>query len=105
MNSLYLFTVDINGNIKKFSVDRTKNLNDDPDYQAFPSCFDPTYCETHPPVPKMNNTEYSKPPIGSLRYNDGEVVTYKCLNPSKKNLQTSNNDYFHYIIQSYHYDM
>ena len=77
----------MNGDIKRFSVDRTKEANDQ-DYQAFPSCFDPTYCETHPPVPRMNNTEYTKPPIGSLRYNDGEVVTYKCLNPSKNILIT-----------------
>ena len=77
-----IFILDIKGNVKKFSVDRTKE--NDPEYQEFPSCFDPTYCETNPPVPKMNNTQYSKPEIASLRYNDGEVVTYQCLNPSKE---------------------
>ena len=73
----------MNGNIKEFRVDRYL-AETDPEYQEFPSCFDPTYCETNPPVPKMNNAQYTKPPIGTLRYKDGEVVTYQCEHPSNK---------------------
>lgn len=45
--------------------------------------MDPTYCDTDPPVPIYNNTGYIKPSIGSLKYQDGEFVTYTCKNPSK----------------------
>ena len=48
-----------------------------------PSCVDPTYCETDPPVPFYENTNYKNPTIGSLKYGDGEFVTYTCQNPSK----------------------
>ena len=53
-------------------------------FQGFvPSCYDPTYCETDPPVPFYENTFYNIPALGSLRYQDGESVTYTCSNPSK----------------------
>ena len=53
-------------------------------FQGFmPSCYDPTYCETDPPVPFYDNTNYVIPPTGTFKYNDGQVVTYKCQNPSK----------------------
>lgn len=48
-----------------------------------PSCYDPTYCETDPPVPDLKNANYKIPAAGSLRYKDGEVITYTCNNPSK----------------------
>lgn len=47
-----------------------------------PSCIDPTYCETDPPVPFYDNTDYRIPTFGSLKYQDGEVVTYTCKNSS-----------------------
>jgi len=47
-----------------------------------PSCFDPTYCETNPPIPFYENANYKIPPIGTLKFNDGEVVTYTCQNSS-----------------------
>ena len=60
--------------------------------KAIPGCIDPTYCETNPPVPSVNGVpverssagrvNYKKPKRGSLSYKDGEVVTYKCNNPS-----------------------
>ena len=44
-------------------------------------CYDPTYCSDDPPMPKKDNTFYDLPnPKGSLRYMDGEVVTYTCKN-------------------------
>jgi hypothetical protein len=48
-----------------------------------PSCVDPTYCDKDPPVPFYDNTDYKKPPLGSLKYGDGEIVTYTCQNSSK----------------------
>ena len=44
-------------------------------------CYDPTYCSDDPPVPKKDNAFYDLPnPKGSLKYMDGEVVTYTCKN-------------------------
>ena len=51
--------------------------------KAVPGCIDPTYCEVNPPVPTVNNAQYRKPVRGSLRYDDGEVVTYTCEEESK----------------------
>jgi hypothetical protein len=48
-----------------------------------PSCVDPTYCDKDPPVPFYDNTDYKKPPLGSLKYGDGEIVTYTCQNSSE----------------------
>lgn len=48
-----------------------------------PSCYDPTYCEDDPPVPNGNHTSYRKPRRGSVRYEDGEIVKYKCDFPGK----------------------
>ena len=58
-----------------------------------PGCIDPTYCETNPPVPSIDGVPvnssssasvlYTKPKRGSMRFEDGEVVTYQCSNPSK----------------------
>ena len=59
---------------------------------VIPGCVDPTFCVTNPPVPSkppeyiepdLDTVRYTKPKRGSLSYNDGEVVTYKCKNPSK----------------------
>ena len=55
-------------------------------YGWIPSCYDPTYCETDPPVPALSTTRYRNPPLATLKYKDGEVVTYTCTNPSKKKL-------------------
>ena len=44
-----------------------------------PSCFDPTYCEDDPP--HVSNAIYNPPPKGTVRYKDGEQVTYICENP------------------------
>ena len=53
-------------------------------FQGFvPSCYDPTYCETDPPVPFYDNTYYTIPTLGALKYEDGEVVTYTCNNPGE----------------------
>jgi hypothetical protein len=51
-----------------------------------PKCIDPTYCLTDPPEPKYPTCNYVKPPIGSLKYKDGEIVTYTCQNPSQISL-------------------
>jgi len=48
-----------------------------------PSCIDPTYCDTNPPEPSQENVEYTMPELGSLKYGDGEIINYKCRNPSK----------------------
>ena len=49
-----------------------------------PSCVDPTFCDTDPPVPYYDTTtRYQVPPLGSFKYNDGEVVTYTCIDPSE----------------------
>ena len=48
-----------------------------------PSCVDPTYCNTDPPVPNYPNANYKIPAQGTLKYGDGEMVTYTCQNPSK----------------------
>ena len=48
-----------------------------------PKCFDPTYCVTDPPVPVYPTCDYRKPPLGSLRYKDGEVIVYTCQSPSR----------------------
>lgn len=48
-----------------------------------PNCYDPTYCETDPPIPDLQNADYKNPPLGTLKYQDGEVVTYTCKNNSK----------------------
>ena len=63
---------------------------------VIPGCIDPTFCETNPPVPSQppdyilpvdrsssGGVRYTKPKRGSMRYDDGEVVLYKCINPSK----------------------
>ena len=54
-----------------------------------PSCVDPTYCETDPPVPGYPNADYKIPDPGTLKYADGEFVTYTCQNPSKYQMQRS----------------
>ena len=51
-----------------------------------PSCVDPTYCLTDPPVPDYQNADYTIPKPGTLKYGDGEIVTYTCQNPGEKNL-------------------
>ena len=61
--------------------------------KPIPGCIDPTYCENNPPVPSIDGVPvessssgrvlYTKPKRGSLRYEDGEVVSYRCNNPSK----------------------
>ena len=48
-----------------------------------PNCFDPTPCVTDPPVPELRNAIYKIPQSGSLKYLDGEVVTYTCRNLRK----------------------
>jgi hypothetical protein len=52
-----------------------------------PNCYDPTYCETDPPVPTLANADYKNPPLGTFKYQDGEVVTYTCQNPSKRSIE------------------
>ena len=74
-------TKDIDGNMRTMTE------------KPVPGCIDPTYCETNPPVPSVNGVpvdrsssgrvNYKKPKRGSLSYKDGELVTYKCHNPSK----------------------
>ena len=41
-----------------------------------PDCYDPTYCETDPPV--QTTAEYIKPKKGELRYGDGVTIDYRC---------------------------
>ena len=65
------------------------------EYRGFvPGCVDPTYCDTDPPTtfdtdpptqldPDDPQVFYRKPSRGSLKFDDGEVVTYTCTNPSK----------------------
>ncbi len=48
-----------------------------------PSCIDPTHCDTDPPEPSPPNVVYIKPELGSLKYGDGEIINYKCQNPSR----------------------
>ena len=43
-------------------------------------CIDPTYCSDDPPVPIKDNVFYDVPPKKTLKYLDGEVVTYTCSN-------------------------
>ena len=38
----------------------------------------PTYA-----VPLLDNTDYTSPPKGSLKFDDGEIIVYTCLNKSK----------------------
>lgn len=46
-----------------------------------PMCYDPTYCETDPPVPPNPDlVMYRKPKKGSLKYEDGITVDYTCSN-------------------------
>ncbi len=48
-----------------------------------PSCIDPTYCESDPPLPQIHNVDYTLPPRGSLRYEDDETIGYTCQDESK----------------------
>ena len=48
-----------------------------------PSCIDPTYCITDPPVPTYPNANYQIPPNGTLKFADGEVVIYTCQDQGK----------------------
>ena len=50
------------------------------DLFPFFRCYDPTYCPDDPPVPIRNNTLYNIPSKNSLRYKDGEFITYTCQN-------------------------
>jgi hypothetical protein len=60
------------------------------EFRSFvPSCVDPTYCQTDPPIPFYGNSDYKIPPFGTLKYGDGEIVTYTCQNPSKSNFWNS----------------
>ena len=47
-----------------------------------PSCVDPTFCLSDPPAPNYPNANYKIPALGTLKFGDGEVVTYTCQNPS-----------------------
>ena len=51
--------------------------------KMIPNCIDPTYCESAPPLPQIDNVDYTQPPSGSLRYQDGEIITYTCQDDSK----------------------
>lgn len=51
--------------------------------KMIPSCIDPTYCESDPPLPEINNVDYTLPPRGSLRYEDDEMIVYTCKDESK----------------------
>lgn len=51
-----------------------------------PSCYDPSFCETDPPVPTHDNVAYRKPIRGSMKYNDGKSVLYSCDNPGTPNI-------------------
>ena len=44
-----------------------------------PSCYDPTYCEEDPP--HVSNAIYKPPEKGTMKYKDGEQITYICENP------------------------
>ena len=44
-----------------------------------PSCYDPTYCEDDPP--HVSNAHYNPPEKGTMKYKDGETITYICENP------------------------
>ena len=44
--------------------------------EEVPNCYDPTYCETDPPI--APNATYKKPKRGSLKYGDGMTVDYSC---------------------------
>jgi hypothetical protein len=55
------------------------------EFQNFmPSCFDPTFCSDDPPVPVYQNIMYEIPAKGSLRFQDGESVTYVCENKGRR---------------------
>ncbi len=45
-----------------------------------PGCFDPTYCPDDPPVPQLQNAFYQIPPRGTMKFQDGEAITYTCEN-------------------------
>jgi len=49
-------------------------------HRPIPKCIDPTYCSDDPPVPIKDNVFYNIPPKKTLKYLDGEVVTYTCSN-------------------------
>jgi hypothetical protein len=67
-----------------------------------PSCFDPTYCETDPPEPSPPNVDYIEPELGSLKYGDGEIISYRCQNPRKKfKVKCKSLFYEGFLIQSY----
>lgn len=64
---------------------------DDIEFSKFiPKCFDPTYCVSDPPTPTYPTCDYVNPPFGTLRYMDGEIVTYTCQNSSKQQDFSSN---------------
>ena len=65
------------------------------------TCFDPTYCITEPPVPKIKNAESDM--IGDysnydFKYNGSEVITYTCENPSNHLHISSSNTVSEYNI-------
>ncbi len=48
-----------------------------------PSCYDPTFCEKPPPAPTSAVMYPSTVEPGTYKFEDGEVITYQCRNPSK----------------------
>ena len=56
--------------------------------KMIPSCIDPTYCESDPPLPQINNVDYTQPPTGSLRFEDGEIIVYTCQDESEIKFKT-----------------
>ena len=52
-----------------------------------PKCFDPTYCESDPPLPLIDNVEFTQPVTGSLRFEDGEIIVYSCEDESELTLE------------------
>ena len=49
-------------------------------HRPIPRCYDPTFCPTDPPIPELENAFYQRPPLGTLKFEDGETVTYICEN-------------------------
>ena len=54
-------------------------------YDRLPACFDPTYCETRTPKPPDGVSRITlEPELGSLKFEDGEKILYKCDKPCTK---------------------
>ena len=74
---------DTTGAVREFTAKQNEG--------AMFGCIDPTYCDGDPPVPMGTakpgepdqGASYRKPPKGSYKFDDGNIVKYQCRKERK----------------------